>query len=271
MHGTNVPRPEHSETLQKSKTLVQIKSLILLFCLALLLPTQTTFARTFSTPIQGMCRKIESDLTRNVLAERDPLPESWDDLPLVSRLKESPNSVAESYLRSINSLALEPGCPELETERPAGMKGRRLFAISCVANLDGAEGTEIKGRYAILIERGGTAALVVWLQERHVAMLLGDDYESILATLPMAFDETTLSHAQRPPERNSSDTRSPAEIVNGNRAENAQTKDDTEMGKHEPEYKTYSWKIMLVGILVVSASVALIIILRGRKETGGLR
>ncbi|MEO7100051.1 MAG: hypothetical protein ABI162_11860 [Luteolibacter sp.] len=98
-----------------------------------------------------VCRELELSLAVEFIDNNKDLPKSLDEFAGISMMKKGLMESDLFRVKIINSLALVPGAPVIQSLPgiPQEYRGRRLFLVSREENV--TKSSE-KGRYAILIK-----------------------------------------------------------------------------------------------------------------------
>lgn len=141
----------------------------------------------------NVCGSLERSLIDNYLIAKKRLPKSWDDFEEIALSKKGSLQLDAFRIKTINSFALVPGCPVIQTQPgiPSDYRGRRLFLIS---RQEVVTKSSQRGRCAILIEPEGidsnpSRTYSYFISEEAAQLILKQISRFDPEKQPLAFDE----------------------------------------------------------------------------------
>ncbi len=148
--------------------------------IAFLLGTvNAAIAHNLETPTLGICRRLAMIVWDEVIREGHTLPESWDEIPGIGRIRNDPSVMNPSELAIINTLAIVPHAPEIVPEPGISRdhSERRLFVIGRKSSFDHAPSDHnfdpLKGgRFAILVAPDASDIVATWIPEPEARIIL---------------------------------------------------------------------------------------------------
>jgi hypothetical protein len=158
-------------------------------------------ANSSITAQMGICNQIEMSLSFRLINEKKEIPKSWDELIDIEMAKKRPLDRNGFRVKTINSFALVPGAPliQSQSEIPREYRNHRLFMISREENIGKVS---MRGRYAILIGSDGTdskslRSFSYFIPEETAKLILKQFPDFDPAKQPFAFTEADFERSEK--------------------------------------------------------------------------